>query len=238
MNLRHAASILLPVLAIAVAAPTADANTGTPPPVRTSSGAPIVRDWPAEHRRLADWALTLVDPLYTVGSTYAPTDLSAVTNAGIPGRGSVRRFVLADLRALDHAARAAGIRLRVVSAYRSYTTQKATFSYWVQQSGWATAVRYSARPGHSEHQLGTTVDLSVVGGADPWNYADFGATRAGAWLRANAWRYGFVMSYPKGMERYTGYGYEPWHFRYFGRALAAEQRGSGLVPRYWLWRRN
>ena len=230
--------ILLAVVGIATAAPGALANTGSPPPVRTSTGTPIVRDWPAEHRRLADWNLTLVDPLYTLGSSYAPTDLASVAYAGIAGRGYVRRLVLADLRALDRAARAAGIRLRVVSAYRSYTTQKATFNYWVQQEGWSTAVRYSARPGHSEHQLGTTVDFSFVGGADPWNYADFGRTRAGAWLKANAWRYGFVMSYPKGMEKYTGYGYEPWHYRYFGRTLAAQQRASGLVPRYWLWKRN
>lgn len=46
------------------------------------------------------------------------------------------------------------------------------------------------------------------------------------------------MSYPRGMERETGYGYEPWHFRYFGRALAAEHRASGLSPRMWVWRRN
>jgi D-alanyl-D-alanine carboxypeptidase len=236
---RRSNSVLGLVLVLLVTvAPAAEANTGSPPPVRTSSGGIIVRDWLAEHRRYADWHLTLIDPLFMVTSWYAPSDLSWVGNSGIPGRGYVRRFVLADLRALDRAARAAGIRLRVVSAYRSYGTQKSTFNYWVQQSGWATAVRYSARPGHSEHQLGTSLDFGVVGGVDPWNYADFGSTRAGAWLKANAWKYGFVMSYPKGAERLTGYGYEPWHYRYFGRTLAAQQRASGLVPRYWLWKRN
>lgn len=236
--LRKAVLVLIAAVTAVSIAPAVGANTGWPPPVRTASGEPILRDWPAEHRRYADWHLTLVDPLYTLGSAYGPGDLSWVGNAGIAGRGYVRRHVLADLRALDRAAKAAGIRLRVVSAFRSYTAQKATFNYWVQTSGWDSAVRYSARPGHSEHQLGTTLDFSFVGGADPWNYADFGQTRAGAWLRWNAWKYGFVMSYPKGAERQTGYGYEPWHYRYFGRTLAAQQRASGLVPRYWLWKRN
>ncbi len=232
------ATLLLALVATAATPLAASANTGSPPAVRTASGAPIVRDWPAEHRRYADWHLTLVDPLYTLGSSYGPRDLSWVGNAGIAGRGYVRKLVLADLRALDRAARAAGIRLRVVSAHRSYATQRAVFNSWVSQSGWASAIRYSARAGHSEHQLGTTIDFSFVGGADPWDYADFGQTRAGAWLRANGWKYGFVMSYPKGAERLTGYIYEPWHYRYFGRTLAAQQRSSGLVPRYWLWKRN
>jgi D-alanyl-D-alanine carboxypeptidase len=224
-------------VALAASGPTI-ANTGSPPPVRTALGAPIVADWLAEHRRYTDWHLTLVDPLYRATSTYTPGDLVPVSRAGIAGKGYVRRFVVADLAALDRAARAAGIRLRVVSAYRSYWSQHSVFQSWVERSGYATAIRYSARAGHSEHQLGTTLDFSFVGGADPWSYVDFASTRAGAWLKANAWRYGFVMSYPKGAERLTGYGYEPWHYRYFGRSLAAQQRSSGLVPRYWLWRRN
>lgn len=226
------------LLAVGLVASPVLANTGSPPPVRTSTGGIIVKDILAEHRRYSDWHLTLVDPIFMVPSTYAPGDLRWVGNAGIAGRGYVRSLALADLRAMDRAAKAVGIRLRVVSAYRSYWTQRATFNSWVQKVGWTQALRYSARPGHSEHQLGTSVDLSFVNGLDPWNYADFGATTAGTWLRANAWKYGWVMSYPKGAERLTGYAYEPWHFRYFGRTLAAQQRDSGLVPRYWLWRRN
>jgi D-alanyl-D-alanine carboxypeptidase len=235
---RGRSALLAALAAVLVATAPAAANPGNPPAVRTSTGGIIVKDILTEHRRYADWHRSLVDPIFMVGSSYAPGDLASVSNAGIAGTGYVRSFVLRDLRALDQAARAAGIRLRVVSSYRSYWKQKSTFDYWVRQSGYQYALRYSARPGHSEHQLGTTLDLSFVGGADPWNYTDFGTTRAGAWLKANAWRYGWVMSYPKGAEHLTGYGYEPWHYRYFGRTLASDQRASGLVPRYWLWRRN
>lgn len=235
----HSLAATTLALALAFLAPSAgSANTGSPPAVRTPSGAVIVKDILTEHRQYADWHLSLLDTIYRLPSTYVPADLSSVGNAGIAGYGAVRRHVLYDLRALDRAARLAGIRLRVVSAFRSYARQKAVFESWVAQSGYYTALRFSARAGHSEHQLGTSLDLSFVGGRDPWEYTDFAATRAGAWLKSNAWRYGFVMSYPKGAERLTGYGYEPWHYRYFGRTLAAQQRASGLVPRYWLWKRN
>jgi hypothetical protein len=64
-------------------------------------------------------------------------------------------------------------------------------------SGYAAALKVSARPGHSEHQLGTTIDFKSYGGSAPWNYTNWATTRAGAWMAANAWKYGWVMSYPK-----------------------------------------
>ena len=59
---------------------------------------------------------------------------------------------------------------------------------------------------------------------------------AGAWLRVNAWKYGFVMSYPKGKTAVTCYQYEPWHYRYVGRTRARLIRSSGLTLREFLWR--
>ena len=101
------------------------------------------------------------------------------------------------------AARAAGARLAVQSAFRSYSTQKSTFAYWSRVSGYSAALRSSARAGHSEHQLGTTVDFRSYGGSAPWYYRDWGTTKAGAWLKKNAWKYGFVMSLPEGqVERH------------------------------------
>ena len=72
------------------------------------------------------------------------------------------------------AARSAGARLAVQSAYRSYSNQKATFDYWVRVDGYATAIKESARAGHSEHQLGTTLDFRSYGGSAPWNYTRLG----------------------------------------------------------------
>ena len=104
-----------------------------------------------------------------------------------------------------------------------------TFDYWVSVGGYEQALRTSARAGHSEHQLGTAIDVTSEGGAPPWEYADWATTPAGAWMAANAWRYGFVMSYPRGAYDVTCYDYEPWHYRYVGRDLAAEITASGRV---------
>jgi zinc D-Ala-D-Ala carboxypeptidase len=81
-------------------------------------------------------------------------------------------------------------------------------------------VQSAARPGHSEHQLGTTID--VEGG--------------GVWLADNAWRFGFVMSYPPARSpAYTCYKPEPWHFRDLGRDRATAVQAAGVSPREWLW---
>jgi D-alanyl-D-alanine carboxypeptidase len=143
--------------------------------------------------------------------------------------------VIGDLAQMAAAARDAGAAIGVASAYRSYWTQVSTFNSWVAETGYEDALLVSARPGHSEHQLGTTLDFKTAGGPDPWE-VNFGSTAAGSWLRDNAWRYGFVMSYPYGPSpSVTCYGYEPWHFRYFGREVAAAIQGSGLSSREYLW---
>jgi D-alanyl-D-alanine carboxypeptidase len=181
------------------------------------------------------WATTLLDTIYRVPSTYAPGDRVSTADAGLNGGYTVRGHVRDDLAALSAAARAAGAPLQVTSAYRSYDAQVATFQHWVEIGGYEKALRTSARPGHSEHQLGTTLDFTSLGGAAPWQYADWATTPAGAWMAANAWRYGFVMSYPRGSFDVTCYDYEPWHYRYVGRELAAAVHGSGMTLREAIW---
>jgi D-alanyl-D-alanine carboxypeptidase len=158
--------------------------------------------------------------------------------AGLNSGHRVRALVIADLKAMAKAARSAGARLAVQSAFRSYSTQRSTFAYWSRVSGYSAALKSSARAGHSEHQLGTTVDFRSYGGSAPWYYSDWGNTKAGAWLKKNAWKYGFVMSYPKGKASVTCYSYEPWHYRYMGRSEAAKIRTSGLTLRQYLWRQQ
>ena len=212
------------------------APTPTPPPV---VGYPlpggIYLDILTAHRGYGDWAISLLDTVYMLPSGYYPGDLVDTGAAGLNGGYPIRAFVVPDLRAMVEAARAAGAPLAVVSAFRSHDQQVATFNHWVSVAGYQQALRTSARPGHSEHQLGTTLDFTSAGGGAPWEYTDWATTPAGAWMRANAWRYGFVMSYPAGTYAQTGYDYEPWHYRYVGRELAAAIAASGLTPREFLW---
>ena len=189
-------------------------------------------------RTYPDWQRTLVDTILMVGSDYHPTDLADTSKAGLNAGHATRAHVVADLKAMADAARAAGRPIQVASAFRSYTTQQATFNHWVSVGGYQQALRTSARPGHSEHQLGTTFDFTSLGGRPPWEYTDWAAQPAGAWMAANAWRYGFVMSYPRNRFATVCYDYEPWHYRYLGRPLAAELRASGLTLREWLWLRG
>ncbi len=81
----------------------------------------------------------------------------------------------------------------------------------------------------------TTIDFKSKGGGAPW-YGDWAKTSAGNWMKENAWKFGWVMSYTKDRSpRYTCYKYEPWHYRYVGRSSAAAINKSGLSPREWLW---
>jgi len=230
----------------------------TPAPVRTSPASPAASqpatppasqpaarprtsscpylDILTAHAGYGDWQRTLLDTTYRLPATYAPGDLVSTSAAGLNGGYVVRSIVIGDLKAMASAARAAGNPIGVVSGYRSYTKQQATFQHWVDVGGYQDALRTSARPGHSEHQLGTVVDVSTAGGRAPWDYGDWAKTPAGAWIAKNSWRYGFVVSYPRGAFSRTCYDYEPWHLRYFGRARAAAIVGSGLTARQYLLR--
>ena len=191
-------------------------------------------DEPAAHAAFDDWQYTIVDTTSRLPKGYVPPDLVAVSRAGLSGRGSIRRIAIADLKALAATARKAGVRLAVESAYRSEARQRRTFAGWVRTSGEAEARRFSARAGHSEHQLGTAIDFKAAGGGSPWTPA-FAGSRHALWLAANAWRFGWIQSYPPGVETQTCYGAEAWHYRYVGRDVAAEVHGSGMTLRAWLW---
>lgn len=207
-------------------------------PAQPSGALPACRydDILTARRSYGSWATTLLDTIFMLPSGYYPGDLVDTATGSITAGYTMRSLVATDMRALTDAARAAGIRIGLVSAFRSYKQQQSTFNHWVSVAGHEAALRTSARPGHSEHQLGTAFDFSTPGLKAPWEYADWATTTTGAWLKANAHRYGFVMSYPKGKASVSCYDYEPWHYRYVGRNLAAEIVASGLTPREFLWR--
>lgn len=182
--------------------------------------------------RNGDDLLAVVDKEFSLLDTYWPKDLVDLGTEGIPvtsGNRLLREVVIKDLKRLFRDAQKEGHQLYVLSAYRSYQKQIETYNYWVRSAGQSEADRASAKPGHSEHQLGTTIDftsLSVQLGVN----SDFGQTPEGKWLAENAYKYGFVMSYPEGSEDVTGYKYEPWHFRYVGTSYAERIYKSGTVP--------
>jgi len=192
-----------------------------------------VKDELTRYHKVKQWKKTLLDTNLKLKPDYQPWDLVSVRRADIAGSGKVRAKMIKDLKALAAAARKAGKPLAVRSAWRSYDYQKALFSSYVRTYGRAQALKFSARPGHSEHQMGTTVDFTVGPGV-PLS-TKFGDSPSGKWLARNGWKYGFIMSYPKGKRSASCYGYEPWHWRYFGRDLARKIHLSGQVPRRYLY---
>jgi D-alanyl-D-alanine carboxypeptidase len=193
-----------------------------------------IDDVPATHTEPSDWASTIVDTRLALPADYRPPDLVLVSDAGLAGSGRVRAIIADDLRAMAASAADDGRPLAVQSAYRSFDRQATVFAGWVASSGYDEAVRFSARPGHSEHQLGTAVDLREANGPAPW-LVSFGDRPTGRWLLKHAWEFGFIESYPAGAEDVTCYGAEAWHYRYVGRAVAADVHRSGLTLREWLW---
>jgi D-alanyl-D-alanine carboxypeptidase len=220
------------LLAVPANAPAPVAAIGPLPACRLADILTVPRDYDS-------WSTTLVDWILTVGEDYVPPDLVPVSEAGIGGPGLIRQVAIDDLRAMAQAAAEAGTPIAVNSPYRSYQEQVASFNGWVAVDGYDDATTYSQRPGHSEHQLGLTIDFMTKGGGSALE-GDWATTPAGGWMAENAWKYGWVLSYPKGeggalFSDVTCFHYEPWHWRYLGREMAANVHASGLTIREYLW---
>ncbi len=152
-----------------------------------------------------------IDPL-----SHQPGDLTPIE--GVGSGPLMRAEAAAAMAALHRAAAEAGAGFSVSTAYRDYDTQHTLYDGYVARSGRASADRYSARPGYSEHQTGLAVDIRT-GTCDL--EACFADTAAGRYVAEHAWEHGFLVRYPPDREDVTGYIYEPWHLRYVGPELAA-----------------
>jgi len=164
------------------------------------------------------YTFLLVDKQHALPLDYSPDDLVPLTAGGsfriTRNDLSLRRSAAASLEEMAAAAAAEGVTLIAASTYRSAARQAEIFAWQVRTFGQETAERQSARPGHSEHQLGTAVDFYPI-------HDNFAYTAASRWLTQNAGSFGWTLSYPDGYEHVTGYRFEPWHYRYVGRPLAA-----------------
>ena len=174
----------------------------------------------------------LIDKKHTASSSYAPKDLVSLEKNSLfdlnKAGMKIRPEAYSALNEMAQAALNDGIRLLVSSAYRSYSYQENLFNYWVSVDGLEEAERESARPGTSQHQLGTAVDFGSISD-------DFDKTQMGQWVYKNAADYGWSLSFPKGYEDVTGYRWECWHFRYIGKnACLFQQKWFGGIQQFML----
>jgi D-alanyl-D-alanine carboxypeptidase len=195
-------------------APAGQTVTETPP----SNGEPVTV--------ACGDILAPMDKQHRLPADCVPPDLRDLPAQVSIGNQRMRVEAAAAFEELAAEARRAGYTLASVSAYRSYQDQVAAYEANRQQYG-DEVDRVSAKPGFSEHQLGTTTDVSSPSAG--YGLESFEGTAEAAWLATNSWRFGFIVSYPDGKESVTGYAYEPWHIRYVGRDVAAKVHQSGLT---------
>ncbi|KAB2443986.1 M15 family metallopeptidase [Bacillus luti] len=161
----------------------------------------------------------VVNKEYGLPIGYKPKDL-VVPNVPFSFNGTLekshlRKVAAVALEKLFNLAKQEGIQLNAVSGFRSYDYQKGLYANNVKRKGQEHTDRFSAKPGHSEHQTGLTMDVSSKSANNELELF-FANTKEGKWLKENAHRAGFIIRYPKGKESITGYAYEPWHIRYVG----------------------
>ena len=210
-----------------------------PTPITPSSTATPTPIGPCSQRLPNDDLFTLVTQTYNLSRSYAPQDLVLLADylpmdvtLGYPSE--IREVALQSLLTMINEMKTAALHPQILSGYRSYSAQSIAWDKWNREQPERAAI-ISARPGHSEHQLGTALDFGspslpdIVGQPDIQFHTYFFKTPEGIWLLENAHRYGFTLSYTREAEEVTGFYYEPWHYRYVGPEMAAQLREAGLT---------
>ncbi|MCL2201248.1 MAG: M15 family metallopeptidase [Oscillospiraceae bacterium] len=166
----------------------------------------------------------LVNKNFALPSGWMPSDF-----VNIGGGHRLREEAAEHFSKMRTAVADAGLRLQVISTFRSYQTQAGTHSRGVARHGLASADRQFARPGHSEHQMGLALDILHRSGFQFMTQARFQYTREFAWLTENAHTFGFILRYPEQYRHIHGYIFEPWHWRFVGVEVATAMHYEGIL---------
>ena len=183
-----------------------DVNIGIDKPYYTNTKKSIYLNTPK----------VLVNKYNYLGSNYVPKNLE---NISLKYSRKGMKLVRNAKNAYEKMAKAAkkdGYNIVVTSSYRSYKYQVNLYNRYKAKDGKKAADKYSARPGYSEHQTGLAVD--IYNGKIDFN--NFEKTKEFKWMKKNAYKYGFILRFPKDKVKQTGYQYESWHYRYVGKKAA------------------
>ena len=174
---------------------------------------PVYTD--TEEVKDADDLLVLVNKYNHLPKNYKPSDLAYLDGAygnKVPMRSIIKEPFL-ELQAA--AKKEININLMPTTAFRDESFQRTLYTNYVNKEGVEKADTYSARPSYSEHQTGLSIDLKNIALSNvrltDENYE---------WLHNNAYKYGFIIRFPKDKENITLYQFENWHIRYVGKEAA------------------
>lgn len=172
-----------------------------------------------------DDLLVLVNKYHKLSNNYAPSDLETINSKyqWLGRSNQLRHDAKIAFEEMCEAATKDNIYIYAGSGYRSYATQKALYNRYVNQDGFAAAETYSARASYSEHQTGLAMDIANKSGFISKGDKEY------EWLVNNSYKYGFILRYPEGKEKITGYMYEEWHYRYLEKDVAKDVYNSKLT---------
>lgn len=169
--------------------------------------------------------LMIVNKHYKIEDNYKPDNLVTVdAEHGYPNK--IRADVYEEFKKMYEEAKKDNVKIFIASPYRSYSDQNVLYTYYVNTDGKKNADTYSARPGFSEHHTGLAMDLIPEYGLDLDTFENSDGFK---WMQENAYKFGFILRYPKDKEYITGYIYEPWHYRYVGTSAATTIKNEGLT---------
>jgi len=163
--------------------------------------------------------------IFFLNENYVPLDLTNIPTEYTFNKDKIYKIhseIWPHLEDMLKDAKQEGLSLQIISAFRSFTEQAQLKGVYTVTYGAGSANQFSADQGYSEHQLGTTVDFTNPTVAD--TFSGFSKSPEYAWLKENAYKYGFILSYP---EINSSYQFEPWHWRFVGISLAKDLHKSG-----------
>lgn len=188
----------------------------------------ITRLCPKPTKEFPDFLLFNISKNNRLPLDYIPSDLERLSNdVDSDGIVCLRKEAKEKLIEMLNDAKKEGLEIIVVSGFRRSEIQEFLYNTFFKKNNKKT-FDIIALPGHSEHQLGTVVDLDSKRNRTSLE-SHFDKTPEGKWLIENAWKYGFVLSYPKGKGQITGYEYEPWHYRYVDQEVASIVKNKNIT---------
>ena len=243
-RLRKAAAVMAAVLLIAVCAVLLRGRGSTPStdPVPGNSGgqvtpSPSKQDDPSGQSGDEPFVDELPRSELTQGedgvwSATIGGETIVIVNKEKPlpeNYGGVNEIAMNAFSRMLEDAEEQGIHLSFVSGYISYAQQKSMYESRVAQMGEAAAELVVNPPGTSEHQLGVAFDVNVTDSDETLLSTEFAETEEYEWLLEHCAEYGFILRYPNGKKDITGFGFEPWHYRYVGREVAEAIMDAGVT---------
>lgn len=160
--------------------------------------------------------LILVNKYNYVTENYVPENLQPLNTSYARSGMQLVDIAKEAFESMSDDAKKEGMNIIAMSSYRSYDYQVNLYNNYVKTDGKEAADTYSARPGYSEHQTGLAVDVYNL----ELPYTSFEKTEEFNWMQENAYKYGFILRFPKDKVDITGYQYEAWHYRYVGKEVA------------------